>query len=212
MIDKADTACRCAGRPLRPHEYWPWEYELQSRREGWILANDSDDCTTISRIDDPASIDPQLEFTEPKFAGDQAAQAWVIEQASQGSRLHMLAVYLTGFPVRQPLNIEPPDCVLPLNPAAERALRRNPNVMPKLRRFRFDLGDSTEGPIGLSAMIYAIDKEDALERLASVLREHSMIPIYIGSSQTDPIQYVNVHVSLENICSNAADEVGGVLR
>jgi hypothetical protein len=212
MIDKAVPVCRCAGRPLRPHEYWPWEYELQSRREGWVLANDSDDCTTISRIDDPAGVEPKLDFTEPKFDGDQSAQVWVIERASQGSRLHMLAVYLTGFPVGQPLNLEPPDCVLALNPAAERAVLRNPNVMPKLRRFRFDLGDSTEGPIGLSAMIYAIDKEDALERLTSVLREHSMIPIYIGSSRTDSIQCVTVHVSLENISSNAADEVGGVLR
>ena len=36
---------------------------------------------------------PQLDFTEPKFDGDQSAQAWVIEQASRGSRLHLLAVY-----------------------------------------------------------------------------------------------------------------------
>ena len=124
----------------------------------------------------------------------------------------MLAVYLIGFPVRQPLNMEPPDCVLPLNPAAERPLRRNPNIIPKLHEYRFNLGNTTDGPIGLSAMMYADDREDALERLRSVLREHAMIPIYIGSSPTDPIQYVNVHVSLENISLDSADEAGGVLR
>src|SRR5258707_11971645 len=104
MLDKAVTACCCAGRPLRPHEYWPWEYELQSRREGWILSNDSDDCATISRIDDPGSVDPRLGFTEPKFDGDQSAQSWVIEQASKGSLMHLLAIYLLGFPVGQPLD------------------------------------------------------------------------------------------------------------
>src|SRR5437870_1577370 len=125
MIEETKERTNTPGyQPLRPHEYWPWEYELQSRREGWILANDSDDCTTISRIDDPAGVQPKLDFTEPRFDGDQSAQAWVIERASQGSRPHMLAVYLTGFPVSQPLNMEPPDCVLPLNSAAERPLRR----------------------------------------------------------------------------------------
>ena len=154
MIEETKERTNTPGyQPLRPHEYWPWEYELQSRREGWILANDSDDCTTISRIDDPAGVQPKLDFTEPRFDGDQSAQAWVIERASQGSRPHMLAVYLTGFPVSQPLNMEPPDCVLPLNSAAERPLRRNPNIIPKLHEYRFNLGDSTDGPIGLSAII-----------------------------------------------------------
>lgn len=207
MIDTAVTACRCDRRTLRPHEYWPWEYELQSRREGWILANDSDDCTTISRIDDPASVEPKLDFTEPKFDGDHSAQSWVIEQASQGSRLHMLAIYLMGFPVGQPLNMEPPECLLLPKMLAHNRHQGAAIDLPRLAEYHFDLGNSTNGPIGLAAMIYARDRDEALERLRSILRAHTMIQVYIGSSPTDPVQYVNVYVSPENMSSDSAEEI-----
>jgi hypothetical protein len=95
--------------PGKPFDYWPWEYESQARAEGWILTNDSLDCTTISRIDNPTEAEPRLDYDEPKFRDDSAAQTFVIRRALAGSKLHLLAVYLTGFSVGQPLDMPVPE-------------------------------------------------------------------------------------------------------
>jgi hypothetical protein len=105
-----ETVMRWPDHPAagKPFDYWLWECESQARSEGWILANDGLDCTTISRIDNPTEVEPKLDYDAPRFTDDAAAQTFVIERALAGSKLHLLAIYLTGFPVEQPLDMAVP--------------------------------------------------------------------------------------------------------
>jgi hypothetical protein len=92
----------------KPFDYWPWECESQARSDGWILTNDGLDCTTISRIDNPTEAEPKLDYDAPKFTDDAAARTFVIERALASSKRHLLAIYLNGFPVEQPLDMVVP--------------------------------------------------------------------------------------------------------
>ncbi len=107
MNRREDHIWAAENTPLLPHGYWSWDRELVSRREGWILSNDSDDCVTISRIDDPASVD-ECPYDDCVFEGDMEAQEWVIEMALKGSVTHLLALFLMGNPVECRLNMDVP--------------------------------------------------------------------------------------------------------
>jgi hypothetical protein len=98
--------------PLLPFGYWPADYDEQSRREGWILTNDSSDCISICRLDDPAACD-HCEFNYPLFGSDMAAREYVIAMAMQGHCLHALALYLQGHRVDHYLNMDVPNSLLP---------------------------------------------------------------------------------------------------
>lgn len=99
-----------------PFTYWTATDEREARREGWVLTNDSFERMTIARLDDPASYD-DLDYEFPVFNNDTEAIAFVVNAALNGSRHHMLAIYLQGFPVRQELDVIPPRRLLRAPPA-----------------------------------------------------------------------------------------------
>jgi hypothetical protein len=80
-----------------PFNYWkPSDVQI-AEREGWTLTNDSEDRVTISRLD-------EVEI----FEDDLKANQHVLDKAMRGSRLHLKAVFLQGYRVNEPLQIEPP--------------------------------------------------------------------------------------------------------
>ena len=92
---------------MKPFDYWPqWAADV-SMEEGWILTNDSSERATISRLDAPSDVEG-LGFTEPKFDNDALANEFVSQQASTGSPLHLLAIWLQGYGVEDELEVEPP--------------------------------------------------------------------------------------------------------
>lgn len=61
-------------------------------------------------------------------------------------------------------------------------------------RYHFSLGNSTEGPIGLGALVVALSPEEAIERLRDALLETIEL-----ADHTPGIQYVNLYVNHEAI-------------
>jgi len=90
-----------------PFKHWPEWADAASKKEGWILTNDSSERVTISRLDDPSSVEG-LDFTEPKFQDDQEAYDTVACRAEERSPLHLLALWLQGYHTTDILEIEPP--------------------------------------------------------------------------------------------------------
>lgn len=81
-------------------EYWPIEFDLQSKKEGWILTNGSpidnmEERYYIAKLDDPSSVD-ELDYDEPKFRFDEDAQQYVVSRAGEGSKLHLYVLFLYG--------------------------------------------------------------------------------------------------------------------
>jgi hypothetical protein len=77
---------------------------------------------------------------------------------------------------------------------------------PPLKSFHFDLGDSTDGPIGLCASIVAADKQAALQRLRDLL------PLEVDVSISDSFQsarkgeYVCVYINPDMITVEDIDD------
>jgi len=75
---------------------WLHRHDLASKLEGWLVTNDRDNVCSIAKLDDPSSMAgtpgwPQ-DFTEPKFASDEEAIAFVREMAATGSQWHAQAI------------------------------------------------------------------------------------------------------------------------
>ena len=81
--------------------------------------------------------------------------------------------------------------------------------MPK---YHLDCGNSSEGPIGLCAVIEAKDAEEALAKLKAILPDEIDIRDECFSGSFDrfgdvgDVEYVNVYISAENIKITELDE------
>src|SRR3990172_8668989 len=89
------------------HELAAWlhEHDLASKLEGWLVTNDSDNKCCIAKLDDPSSMAgtpgwPQ-NFTDPQFASDDEAIAFVRRRAEAGSQWHAqaIAIHDAGVPL-----------------------------------------------------------------------------------------------------------------
>lgn len=98
----------------RPFAYWSRAEANIAIEEGWVLTNNSADCVCVSRLDNPADVEPPLNYTEPKFEGDEQAQGFVATRAANGSRMHILALYLCGFSVEESMTAPPAGSLLRL--------------------------------------------------------------------------------------------------
>ena len=86
---------------MRAEDCWTKECWDVAANEGWVLSNwdfGDGDVVWISRIDNPADWE-DLPFEDPKFEGDLEAQEFVAETALEGSRVHLLALFLQMTPV-----------------------------------------------------------------------------------------------------------------
>lgn len=98
-----------------PFDTWPHRAANMAIEEGWLLTNDSLERVTIARLDDPEGVEG-LDFTEPKFGTDQAANDFVVKRALEGSHVHLLAVWLQGYEVNAQLQVNPPVAYPPVPP------------------------------------------------------------------------------------------------
>lgn len=70
-----------------------------------------------------------------------------------------------------------------------------------MNSYHFDLGNSTDGPIGMCARILAHTKREALEVMKEVL------PEWIEVTTGDPrVEYIHVYIGEENITTADIDE------
>lgn len=79
---------------------------------------------------------------------------------------------------------------------------------PKLRRYHFDIGDSTKGPIGFSGAVHASSLEEALkvfkEHLPTELTVRSVLVKDIGDTL---FEYAEAYINPDAITVNDIDEV-----
>lgn len=65
-------------------------------KEGWDLFTRDDNRLDIERIDAPCEFRELDGNDEPRFEGDDEAVKHIIKRAGEGSKLHLLALYLDG--------------------------------------------------------------------------------------------------------------------
>ena len=65
-------------------------------KEGWDLFTRDDNRLDIERIDSPCEFRELDGKDEPRFEGDDEAVKHIIKRAGEGSKLHLLALYLDG--------------------------------------------------------------------------------------------------------------------
>jgi len=100
----------------KPFDLWTKEHCDQALEEGWVLSNYDSyrpggtgySHVAIFKLDDPAAVDG-LGYDEPKFATDNEAVDYVVAKALQGSKMHMLAIWLEGHIIERPLVCDCPE-------------------------------------------------------------------------------------------------------
>lgn len=70
--------------------------------------------------------------------------------------------------------------------------------MPR-KLYTFDVGDSTKGPIGFVARIYAESEEEALEKLRRITPEEVELHKLMDPDDRGEVEYINVYLNLGNI-------------
>lgn len=77
-------------------------YDLEAKKEGWLITNDSDGYLVIAKVDDPmAWIDDgtPLDYTEPKFGYDEEAIEHVTKMAEDSLwHTHALRIHNSRIP------------------------------------------------------------------------------------------------------------------
>jgi len=64
---------------------------------------------------------------------------------------------------------------------------------PQLKSFLIDVGNSTDGPIGMSIRVMAVSKEEAIQLVKDSLPECVQVDSFVD---VDPaIEYVNVYLN-----------------
>jgi hypothetical protein len=82
--------------------------------------------------------------------------------------------------------------------------------MPKkLKTYHFDVGDSSEGPVGFCARVYATSKKEALAILKDVVSSNNDVELThnLISSQQQSVEYLNVYLNADAITLADIDEV-----
>ena len=82
--------------------------------------------------------------------------------------------------------------------------------MPKkLKSYHFDVGDSTDGPIGFCARVRAASKNEAVGILKDVVGANCDIELTrnLISSQASQIEYMNVYLNADALSAADIDEV-----
>ena len=83
--------------------------------------------------------------------------------------------------------------------------------MPKKHLFRFDVGNSTSGPIGMCCSISAASREAALNRLKRILPTacdiHQLIRLNQKRDTAQPDEYVRVYFNTRNIYTRDIIEI-----
>lgn len=62
----------------------------------------------------------------------------------------------------------------------------------KTKEYTFQIGDSTSGPVGITAVVVAASEEDALDRLRELLPEYPSTSLGLGDPSNE---YVNVYIN-----------------
>jgi hypothetical protein len=81
---------------MRATDIWHKYGRPLAIKEGWDLFTRSDRRLGIERIDDPTEFKELEGHTDCLFESDDAASKHVIQRAGEGSKLHLLALYLDG--------------------------------------------------------------------------------------------------------------------
>ena len=77
--------------------------------------------------------------------------------------------------------------------------------MAKLKSYHFDLGNSTDGPVGMCASVKARSKAEAVGLLKQLLPEEIQLGRQIESA--GQIEYINVYVNPDKITMADIDDV-----
>ncbi len=72
-----------------------------------------------------------------------------------------------------------------------------------MNRYHFSLGDSSKGPVGFCAAVYAESKEKALAKLKEILPQDCVVPM---DPEDDEIDYVQVYINPDAITIEDIDE------
>lgn len=87
-------------------ELWTLADQERAVKEGWLITNNREGVSAVARVDDPLPWTEDygwvLDYSEPLFQWDEEAENRVIAQASQGSILHLRALYVCGHPYEDP--------------------------------------------------------------------------------------------------------------
>jgi len=67
-----------------------------------------------------------------------------------------------------------------------------------LRRYHFDLGDSTAGPVGITVRINAFDKQSAVRRLRAILPDQLDLTRLLGDHR-GATEHVTLHLNVDAI-------------
>lgn len=72
------------------------EFDCQAKQEGWAIF-DADGILEIQKIDDPEGVSEEIGFpVAHEFKSDRDALDHIIKRASEGSELHLFALYVDG--------------------------------------------------------------------------------------------------------------------
>lgn len=79
---------------------------------------------------------------------------------------------------------------------------------PEKKRYRFDIGDSNKGPLGMTAVVIASSAADALESLRAYLDDHVPYDGYaIGDGGPGGVLYVEVFANTKALTPHTIYEI-----
>lgn len=74
------------------------------------------------------------------------------------------------------------------------------------KRYHFSLGNSSKGPIGFCAAVWATGKEEAVEKLRRALPENLEIPLF---TDDEDIEYAQAYFNESAVTARGIDDVEG---
>jgi hypothetical protein len=94
VIDTERPSVEWTNYMIELGQYWVENYDSMSKKEGWALFNTGTELQ-IQAIDEPEEGDAELK------GRDGEAYQLITERALQGSKMHLLALYLDGREVKK---------------------------------------------------------------------------------------------------------------
>ena len=77
----------------------------------------------------------------------------------------------------------------------------------ELKSFHFDVGDSTKGPIGLCARVWAKDEAEAVEILKAATPGEVELKTFCTEEQKPRVEYLNVYINPNAFSVKDIDDV-----